>query len=130
MEGFRQKLLRVSVELTTRRSLLGRLGWRNEIAGNLTNEIEKLLTGFDFHRQPQPRLFQRAEVIADFLGSRLTSYFGTTPCMLAASIWVSWHLHSLECEESLGTSGNRGSPGMPSTSSEPPIDSVPDRASQ
>jgi hypothetical protein len=27
--------------------LLSRLGDRNKIAGNLTNEIEKLLTGFD-----------------------------------------------------------------------------------
>ena len=31
-------------------------------------------------------------MIPDFGGSRMASYLGTATCMLAASIWVAWHL--------------------------------------
>ena len=51
---------------------------------NVINEIEKLLTRFDLDGQPQPRFFERREVIPDFRGSRMASYLGTATCMLAA----------------------------------------------
>ena len=71
--------------------LLGSLGVRNKMAGILTHEIEKPLTGFDPGGQPQPGLFKRGEVIPNFRRSRVASYLCTATCMLAASIWVSGH---------------------------------------
>jgi hypothetical protein len=71
--------------------LLGGFGRRNEVARNLTHEIEKQLTGFDLGSQPQPGLFKRGEVIPDLRRSRVASYLRTVTCMLTASIWVSRH---------------------------------------
>ena len=71
--------------------LLGSFGRRNEVARNLTDEIEKPLTGFDPGGQPQPGLFERGEVIPNYRRSRVASYLCTATCMLAASIWVSGH---------------------------------------
>ena len=51
-------------------------------------------------------------MIPDFWRSRLSSNFGTSKCMLAASIWVAWHLHSLygvgEASEVRGTEAPPG----------------------
>ena len=70
-------------------------------------------------------------MIPDFWRSRLSSNFGTSKCMLAASIWVAWHLHSLYgVGEASEVRGTETPPGTRVTSSEPLIDSEPHTTSQ